>query len=101
MLQEWKDLAEPIKDGAIDITDPAARQAIADLRAIVEAALQAPIRFAGEPVRPSSISDIKVVTKDVAGDVAGVRAKLADIRRVTVRAGDVKKGGKVTGVDLT
>ncbi len=72
-LQELKDLAEPIKDGDIDVTDPAARQAIGDLRAVVEAALRAPVRFAGEPERPSRVSDVKVVIKDVGGRVTGVR----------------------------
>jgi hypothetical protein len=57
-------------------------------------------RFAGEPARPSSICDVKVVSKDVAGRVTGVRAKLADIKGVTVVTGDVKKEGEVTGIDL-
>jgi hypothetical protein len=78
-LQESKDAAERIKDGDVTITDPVARQAIDDLRSLVEAALQAPIRFAGEPARPSSISDIRLVTKDVAGRVTAIRAKFAAI----------------------
>ena len=98
-LQELKDLAEPIKDGTIDVTDPAAREVIAELRTVVEAALQTPISFAGEPARPARVSDIRVVTKDVAGRVTGVRARLANVKGVTVETGKVDAGGEVTGVD--
>jgi hypothetical protein len=99
-LQEWKELAEPIKDGTIDVDDPAARQVIAKLRAVVEAALQAPITFDGEPMRHARVSDINIVVKQVAGSVVGVRAKSADIERVSVQGGDVAAGGTVEGVNL-
>ena len=98
-MQAVKDLTESIKDGEVDIADPAARQVIWDLRLMVEAALQAPIQFAGEPARPSSVSDIEVVTGQVEGRVTGVRAKLANVKSVKVQTGDVKPGGEVTGVD--
>ena len=48
----------------------------------------------------AGISDVKVVTGEVEGRVMGVRAKLADIKGVTVQTGDVKPGGDVTGVEL-
>ena len=99
-LQELKDLVEPIKDGVVPVDDAAARQAIAELRALVEAALRAPVTFEGEAPRPARVSDVTVVTRDVAGRVTGVRARLADVKRVRVEGGDVKPGGEVTGVDL-
>jgi hypothetical protein len=107
-LQELKDAAEPIKDGQVSADDPIARQVIADLRAMLEAALRAPITIAGEAPRPVGISDIEVVTKDVSGRVAGVRAGLDQLARaggqikgVRVETGEVTAGGDVTGVDLT
>lgn len=98
-LQELKDLVEPIKDGKIPVDDAAARAAIADLRELLEAALRAPITFAGEQPRQAKISNIEVVTRDVEGRVTGVRARLADVRHVRVETGDVKRGGEVTGVE--
>lgn len=108
VLQELKDAAEPIRDGQVSAGDPTARQAIADLRAVVEAALRAPITFAGEAPRSVHISDIEVVTADVSGRVSGVRARLdqlatagGEVSGVRVHTGEVKPGGDVTGVDLT
>lgn len=100
-LQTVKDRAESVKDGDVDISDPAARQVISDLRLMVEVALQASIRFAGEPPRPSSVSNIAVLTGEVEGRVTGVRAKLANVIGVKVQTGIVKPGGEVTGVDLS
>jgi hypothetical protein len=100
-LQELKDLAEPIKDGVVDIDNPAAREAIAELRELVEAILQTQITFAGEAPRPARIANVEVVTKDVAGRVTGVRAKLAEVEHVRVKTGEVKPGGEVTGVEQT
>ena len=97
-LQELKDLVEQIKDGTVDAQDPAAREAIAELRRVVEAALRAPVTFAGEQPRPGTISDLEVVTKEVAGEVTGVRTRLGQVERVRVETGDVKPGAKVYGV---
>ncbi len=106
LLEQLRDLVEPIQSGQIDITSPAARAAIEQLRDLIEAALQAPIRFAGEPPRPLKVSDIGVITGRVAGRMAGLRADLAklpggsQIFGVHVETGDVEANGDVTGVDL-
>jgi len=69
--------------------------------------LQAPVRLAGEPPRPLTVSDINVVTQQVAGRVTGLRADLAklpggsEIYGVHVQTGDVQADSEVTGVDLT
>ena len=53
------------------------------------------------------MSDINVVTQQVAGRVTGLRADLAklpggsEIYGVHVQTGDVEAGGEVTGIDLT
>jgi hypothetical protein len=106
-LQELKDLVEPIKDGAGDVEAPAVRTAVANLRDLLEVALQSPITLAGEQPRTVEVSDVDVVARRVAGQVRGVRADLerlqgpASIRRVRVRTDDIDEGGEVTGVDLT
>ena len=95
------------RSGKIDATTPAARATIEQLRDVIEAALQTPVRLAGEPPRPLKVSDINVVTQQVAGRVTGLRADLAklpggsEIYGVHVQTGDVEAGGEVTGVDLT
>lgn len=106
-LEQLHDLVEPIQSGKIDSSTPAAWAAIEQLRYLVEAALQAPVRFAGEPPRPLKISGVSVVTERVAGRVAGLRADLAKlpggsaVYSIYVKTGDVEAGGDVTGVDLT
>ncbi|HEX9035178.1 MAG TPA: hypothetical protein VF834_25330 [Streptosporangiaceae bacterium] len=105
LLEQLMALTQPIQSGKIDPASPAARAAIEDLRDVVEAALQAPVRLPGEPPRPLRISDIYVVAERVRGRVAGLRADLAklpdgsEISGVAVEAGDVE--GDVTGVHLT
>ena len=98
-LQDLKDVVEPIKDGTIDLANPAAREAVERLRDVVEAALGAPITFAGEEPRTGKISDVEVVTRRVSGQVTGVRTRLAEVQRVRVQTEDVEEGGKVFGVD--
>lgn len=106
-LEELRQLVEPIRNGAVDLASPAARASIEQLRDVVESALQAPVRFAGEPPRPLNVSDVRVVTERAAGRIAGLRADLAklpggsEIYSVHVQTGDVEPGGEVTGVDLT
>lgn len=107
VLQELKDLVEPIKDGEVTLLAIAARQAIARLRELLEVVVRSPITFAGEPPRTVAVSDVTVVVQRVAGEVTGVRADLARLQgsafveAVRVHAGDVDSGGSVTGVDLT
>lgn len=107
VLEQLRELTEPIQSGKIDTAAPAARATIEQLRNLVEAALQAPVRFQGESARPVKISDIEVETERVACGVAGLRADLAklpggsQILGVHVKTGDVEAEGKVTGVDLT
>ena len=107
LLEELRQLAEPIQSGKIDATTPAARATIQQLRDVIEAVLQTPVRLAGEPPRPVKVSDVNVVTQRVASRVTGLRADLAklpggsEISGVHVQAGDVEAGGEVTGVDLT
>jgi hypothetical protein len=104
LLAQLKALVEPIQSGKIDPRSAAARAAVEQLRDVVEAALRAPIQFAGEPSRPLRISDIDVVANRVTGRVAGLRADLAklpggsEISGIGVEASDVQ--GDVTGVDL-
>jgi len=104
LLEQLQALVEPIQSGKIDAASPAARATIEQLRDVVEAALQAPVRFAGEPPRPLKISDIHVVAERVTGRAAGLRADLAklpggsEISRVDVKAKDVHDD--VTGVEL-
>jgi hypothetical protein len=107
VLQELKDLIEPIKDGALPADAPEARQAVAALRDLLESVLAAPITLAGEEPRTLEVSSVDVTVERVAGSVRGVRADLDKLRgRTVVRdigvsAGDVSAGGDVTGVDLT
>jgi hypothetical protein len=107
LLEELRQLAEPIQSGKLDATLPAARATIGQLRDVIEAVLRAPVRLAGEPPRPLKISDINVVTQQVASRVTGLRADLAklpggsEISGIHVQTGDVDAGGEVTGVDLT
>jgi hypothetical protein len=105
-LEQLRYLAEPIKDGVVDVESPAAREAIASLRDMIEAALQARISFAGELPRPLRIADVEVVAHRVSGRVTGLRADLAklasaEIGGVRVQTDDVDRGGEVTGLDLT
>jgi hypothetical protein len=58
VLEQLRQLVEPIQSGEIDAVLPAARAAIEQLRDVVEAALQGPVRLAGEPPRPLTISGI-------------------------------------------
>jgi hypothetical protein len=108
LLEELQQLVGPIQSGKIDASTPAARATIEQLREVIEAALQTPVRLAGESSpRPLGVSDIKVVTQRVAGRVTALRADLAklpggsEIYGVHVQTGDVEAGGEVTGVDLT
>ena len=106
VLEQLRDLVEPIQSGEIDASSPAALAVIEQLRDVVEAALQAPVRFDGEPPRPLKVSDIRVATERVAGRVAGLRADLAKlpsgsrVSDVHVKAGEVEAGGDVAGVEL-
>lgn len=105
-VADLTELVGKIRDEKLDAKSPASRQAISDLRTIIETVLQAPITFEGEQPRTLEISDINVTVKEVSGRVAGVRANLeklgsAKIKNVKVDAGDVKEDGEVTGVDLT
>jgi hypothetical protein len=107
VLAELTDLVEPIQSGKIDASSPAAQATIEQLRDLVEAALQAPVRLAGEGPRPVQISDVRVVAGRVGGLVAGLRGDLAklpggiEIRGVSVQTGDVENGGSAFGVELT
>jgi hypothetical protein len=107
VLTELQQLVAPIQAGKIDPTTPAARAVIEQLRDVIEAVLRTPVRLAGEPPRPLRISDISVVTQQVAGRVTGLRADLAklpggsEIYGVHVQTGDVEAGGEVTGVELS
>jgi hypothetical protein len=106
LLEDLQQLVEPIQSGKIDATTPAARATVEQLRDVIEAVLQAPVRLAGEPPRPLKVSDINVVTQRVAGRVIGLRADLAklpggsEISGVHVQTSDVDADGEVTGVDL-
>lgn len=107
VMEALRDLAEPIQSGEIDVWSPAALAVVERLRDVVEAALQAPVRFDGEPPRPLKVSDIRVATGRVAGRVAGLRADLAKlpsgfrISDVRVKTGEVLADGRVTGVELS
>jgi hypothetical protein len=107
VLQELKDLVEPVKDGEVDPEAIAARQAVAWLRELLEVIVRSPITFAGEPPRTVAVSDVSVVVQRVAGQVVGVRADLAKlqgpaaIHGIRVQGGDVDSGGAVAGVVLT
>jgi hypothetical protein len=102
--EELRGLVEPIQSGKVDVAAPAARAAIEQLRDMVETALQAPVRFAGEP-RPLTIADVSVVTER-AGRVVGLRADLAklpgrsEIYGLHVKTGAAAAVGAVTGVNL-
>ena len=103
-LQELKDAAEAVKDGAVDADSSEARAVIANLRELLEASLRAPITLKGEAPRSVDIRDIEVTVKTVEGRVRAVTARLdklrGNIEHVRVRADDVKKGGDVSGVEL-
>jgi hypothetical protein len=107
MLQELKDLVEPIKDGTVPADSPEARRTIAALRDLLESVLGAPITLEGEQPRTLEVSGVDVTVDRVESNVAGLRADMAKlrgqtvIRDVSVKAGDVGPGGDVTGVDLT
>ena len=90
LLEQLQDLVEPIQSGKIDAATPAARATVEQLRDVIEAALQAPVRLAGEPPRALKISDINVVTQQVAGRVTGLRADLAKL----------PGGSQITGVHV-
>ena len=105
LLEQLTALAKPIESGEIDPTSPAAREVIEQLRDVVEAALQAPVRLPGEPPRPLKISDVQVVTERVKGRVVGLRADLAKLPGGSEISGigvEAREGeGDVTGVDLS
>jgi hypothetical protein len=107
VLEQLKNLAEPIQSGRIDAASPVALAAIGQLRDLVEAALQAPIQLAGERQRYVRISDVRVVAAQVAGRVDGLRADLdrlperSEIDGISVEVKDVKADGSVSGVELT
>ena len=111
-------LAEPLKnlrrdlsdyaDGieTVDVTDENLLQTIDAFRKVLEAVYQQRLTFKGEP-QPSSgspmveseISDVK----QIAGYVAGVRAKNVKAGTLRGKIGqveDVKQGGTVAGVDV-
>jgi hypothetical protein len=104
LLEELISLVRPIQSGKIDPQLPSAIAAIEQLRDVVEAALQTPIRFPGEPLRPVKVSNIHVVAERVKGQVAGLRADLgkmpggSELAGVRVEASDVEDD--VTGVEL-
>lgn len=103
-LLDLQDLVEPIKNGDVEPDSEAAREAIASLRDLVQAALRTSITFVGEVSPPVEIEDVRVVAQRVSGRVTGVRARLStgmQVRHVDVATGDVESGGEVTGVDAT
>jgi hypothetical protein len=106
-LEDLRNLAAPLIDGRINIDTPAARATIAELRELIEASLQTPVRLAGEPARPMKVSDIHVTTDRVRGRVSGLRADLAklpggaEFTGIHLKTADVDPGGEVTGIDLT
>lgn len=105
-LQELKALVQPINDGLIDADSTPAREAVANLRDLLEAVLRGPITFDGERPR-TEIADVNVVVKQVKGQVAGVHAQLAKlpgrtaIRKVHVQSDNVEPGGEAVGVKPT
>lgn len=107
LLEQLQNLVEPIQSGKIDAASPTARATIEQLRDMIEAALQAPVRLAGEPQWPLNIADINVVTERVAGRVAGLRGNLAklpggsEITGIHVKTGEVEAGGDVSGIDVS
>jgi hypothetical protein len=105
-LRALSERAAGIEEGGMPIESPAALEIIDALRDLVEAALGAPVQFAGEPPRSPVIANINVVTQRVTGEVRGLRADLdklgnARVSGVRVETGDVEADGSVTGVDLT
>jgi hypothetical protein len=92
-LQEWKELAEPIKNGTIDVDDPAARQVIAKLRAVVEAALQAPTilrngpehRPTGRPTRRHLYGTVRAGMGDRFDTTAKPKSTMLGMRSATRR----------------
>ena len=107
LLQQLRDLVEPIQSGGTDVASPASRAAVEQLRDVIEAILRTPVRLLGEPPRPLDVCDIRLVTQRVTGRVAGLRADLAKlpggsrIHCVNVHVGDIEDSGEVVGVDLT
>ena len=105
VLADLKDMVEHVKDEDLDPDSQEARKAVAELRELLENVRRTPITFEGEPPRTLEVSDISVTVEEVEGYVAGVRAradKLAatsTFRNITVKAGNVKKEGKVIGWD--
>jgi hypothetical protein len=106
LLQELKDLAEPIKDGVISLDSAEAQEIVGDLRDLVQVLLRTPVIFAGEAPPSVEISDVHVITQRVAGKVTGLRVRLEalkgdlDVRRVRIESPIVEAGGEATGVDL-
>jgi hypothetical protein len=102
-LLDLRDSAERVTTGAIDPASPEARRIAGNLRDYLEVVLRAPISFAGEEMRTFEAGRIDVVVSRVEGEVAGVRARSGTAARlgdVSVRAGDVADGGRVSGVEL-
>jgi hypothetical protein len=92
--------------GGLDQPDPNDRElaATADgLRRALEAVYGQRITFKGENRQPSGPMVIGSAEADkVAGDLAGVRARLVRSGRIegTVRVKEVAKGGKATGTEV-
>jgi hypothetical protein len=102
-LEDLRADAERIANGQLSADDPGARETIAALRDVVEAALGASITFAGEAARPIRVSDVNIVVNDVRGRLAGVRlaaGQSADVTKVRIQAHDVPAGGDLVGVDI-
>jgi len=105
-LQDLISLVAPIQAGVIDPGSAAAHQVVTNLRGLLEAALRAPISFAGEAPRPVQITDIALALERISGRVVALRADLsklphgAEIRSIRITSGDLAPGADVTGVDL-
>jgi hypothetical protein len=106
LLQELKDLVEPIKEGSVDPESAEARESLHELRRLLQGILNTSISLAGEPSGAVVVEDVSVVAGNVAGKVTGLRARLSSVtgglqaRNVRVQAADVEKGGEVEGVSL-
>jgi hypothetical protein len=93
--------ANGLEDPDPDDRDLAA--AVDGLRRALEAVYGQGITFKGEQREPSGpVVAGRVDVETVAGDVAGVRARLVRSGRITgeARAGTVEEGGKLSGVDI-
>jgi hypothetical protein len=91
-----------------DVADKEVRETVANMRDLLEVALNTRITFDGEPPRAElSAKDVTVTVQRVTGRVAGLRASLQKLAGrvavgdIVVHAGDVEPGGDVVGLDLT